>query len=273
MPFAPIEDGQLYYEEYGEGPALLLVPGLGGVGTYWKPQIEAFSSKFRVIIHDHRGTGRSTRCEIDYSIDQMTDDVLALMDHLELESTHFVGHSTGGAIGQTMAIVSPERLDSLVLYASWTKTDAFMGRIMRARKALLGADVEQYIQLSPALLYPDWWLNANPDKLGALDDATRSGFPSAAIVASRCQAVIDFDRTSELGTIDLPTCVICARDDFLTPRYYSQELAGKIPGARLIVLEKGGHAVSQVEPASFNDAVLDFLMSQRIPPPHGVGEA
>lgn len=261
MPFAPIQDGQLYYEEYGEGPPLLLVAGLGGVGSYWRPQLEAFIPHYRVIIHDHRGTGQSTRSEISYSLDQMSADVLALMDHLKLDSAHLVGHSTGGAIGQTLAITAPQRIDSMVLYASWTKTDAFMGRVMRARKALLQNGVDDYIELSPALLYPDWWLNNNPDKLAALDQATKAGFPSASIAASRCQAIIDFDRTSELHRIDRPTSILCARDDFLTPLYFSEELARKIPGARLKVLDKGGHAVSQVDPAAFNTAVLELLQS------------
>lgn len=261
MPFAPIQDGQLYYEEYGEGPPLLLVAGLGGVGSYWKPQLEAFSQHYRVIIHDHRGTGQSTRSEITYSVDQMSADLLSLMDHLKLDSAHLVGHSTGGAIGQTLAIIAPQRIDSMVLYASWTKTDAFMGRIMRARKALLKNGVDDYIELSPALLYPDWWLNNNPDKLAALDQATKASFPGASIAASRCQAVIDFDRTSELHRIDRPTAVVCARDDFLTPLYFSEALAREIPGASLKVLEKGGHAVSQVDPAAFNAVVLEFLHS------------
>lgn len=266
MPYAPISQGQLFYEEYGEGPPLLLVPGLGGVGSYWKVQLDAFTPHYRVIIHDHRGTGRSTRSEITYTVDQMSADLLALMDHLKLDHVHLVGHSTGGAIGQTLAITQPGRIDSLVLYASWTKTDAFMGRVMRARKALLQNGVDEYIMLSPALLYPNWWLNDNPDKLAALDNATKAGFPGPSIAASRCQAVIDFDRSDALGQIDCPTLVVCARDDFLTPAYFSEELARKIPGARLKVLDKGGHAVSQVDPEAFQAVVLDFLRS--VPPIH-----
>lgn len=259
MPFAPIQDGQLYYEEHGEGPAVLLVPGLGGTGSYWKAQLDALTPHYRVILHDHRGTGQSTRSEIDYSLDQMSADVLALMDHLKLDRAHLIGHSTGGAIGQTLGVIAPERLASMVLYASWTKTDAFMGRVMKARKALLQNGVDDYISLSPALLYPDWWVNGNPDKLAALDQATKASFPGASIAASRCQAIIDFDRTSELHLINVPTCVMCARDDFLTPLYFSEELAKKIPGAKLVVFEKGGHAVSQVDPETFNAALLDYL--------------
>ncbi len=266
MPFAPIENGELYYEEFGKGPPLFLIAGLGGVGSYWRPQIEAFSSEYRVITHDHRGTGKSTRSEITYSVEQMTRDVMALMDHLGIKSADFIGHSTGGAINQTMAVLAPERVKSIVVYASWVKVDEFMARVMRTRKALvLSAGVDAYIELSPALLYPNWWVNNNPDKLAELDRATKAIFPGPSIAASRCQAVIDFDCEANLGKIDRPTCVICARDDFLTPLYCSEQLVEKISDAKLIVLENGGHAVSQVDPQAFNSAVLGYLRSVSSP--------
>lgn len=260
MPFAKVKDGQIYYEEHGSGPPLLLVAGLGGMGVYWRPQLDAFARHFRVILHDHRGCGQSTRSEIDYSVDQMSRDVLDLMDHLQIERADLLGHSTGGAIGQTIAITAPERVQKLVLYATWTRVDAFMGRLMKARKILLEtAGADAYIDLTPCLLFPDWWLNQNPDKLAALDRATRESFPSVSIAASRCQAVIDFDRTGELDQIGAPTLVLCARDDFLTPFYFSEALARRIKGADLAVLETGGHCVSQVDHAAFDRAVMAFL--------------
>lgn len=260
MPFAKIKDGQIYYEEHGSGPPLLLIAGLGGMGVYWRPQLAAFAQHFRVILHDHRGCGQSTRSEIDYSVDQMSRDVLDLMDHLQIECADLLGHSTGGAIGQTIAITAPERVQKLVLYATWTRVDAFMGRLMRARKTLLEtAGADAYIDLTPCLLFPDWWLNQNPDKLNALDRATRESFPSVSIAASRCQAVIDFDRTGELDQIRAPTLALCARDDFLTPLYFSEELARQIKGAELAVLETGGHCLSQVDHAAFDRAVMAFL--------------
>lgn len=260
MPFAPIRDGQLYYETHGSGPPLLLVAGLGGMGVYWRPQIASYAQRYTVIVHDHRGCGQSTRSEIDYSVDQMSRDLLDLMGHLGIERAHLLGHSTGGAIGQTIAVTNPERLAGLVLYATWTRTDAFMGRIMKARKTLLEtAGADAYIDLTPCLLFPDWWLNQNPEKLAALDRATRESFPPVTIAASRCQAVIDFDRTRDLGKIRAPTLVICARDDFLTPFYYSEELTRRINGAKLVGIERGGHCASQVDPAAFDRPVLEFL--------------
>jgi aminoacrylate hydrolase len=263
MPYAPIRDGQLYYEEHGAGPPLLLVAGLGGVGAYWRPQLATFRQRFRVIVHDHRGCGQSTRSEIDYSIDQMAEDVLALMDHLGLKRAHLLGHSTGGAIGQTIAITRPDRLASLILYATWTRVDIFMGRIMKARKTLLeAAGADAFIELTPCLLFPDWWLNQNPDKLAALDRMTREGFPSVSIAASRCQAVIDFDRTRELDSIVAPTLVLGVHDDFLTPFYFSTELARRIRGAELAAIERGGHCASQVDPPTFEKPVLELLQRQ-----------
>jgi aminoacrylate hydrolase len=137
MPKARLRDGELHYQEYGEGAPLLLVPGLGGIGNYWEPQIAAFSRHFRVVVHDHRGTGGSTRSEITYSVEQMAADVIGLMDSLGIDQAHLMGHSTGGAIGQVLAIERPERLLSLVIYASWTKCDAFMRRVFETRKTLL----------------------------------------------------------------------------------------------------------------------------------------
>jgi aminoacrylate hydrolase len=190
----------------------------------------------------------------------MSHDLLDLMDHLGIERGHLLGHSTGGAIGQTIAVTHPERLNGLVLYATWTRTDAFMGRVMKARKTLLEtAGADAYIDLTPCLLFPDWWINQNHEKLAALDRATRESFPTVTIAASRCQAVIDFDRRRDLDKIRAPTLVICARDDFLTPFYFSEELTGRIKAARLFAIEKGGHCVSQVNPAAFDQPVLEFL--------------
>ena len=109
MPHLTLSDGEsLYYEEHGAGKPLLLVSGLGGVASFWKPHVAILSEHYRVILHDHRGTGASSKSLIDYSVTQMTDDLLQLMDHLEIARADFVGHSTGGAIGQTMALDFPE---------------------------------------------------------------------------------------------------------------------------------------------------------------------
>jgi aminoacrylate hydrolase len=238
----------------------MLVPGLGGVGNYWNPNVPAFAQAYQVVIHDHRGTGQSRRSRIRYTIDQMTDDLLAVMDHLKIEKTHLVGHSTGGAIGQTLAAKHPDRLISLVIYASWTKADPFFRRVFEARRALLVASgAAAYVRSTALFLYPDWWIN---DNIGLLEERERiviPGFPSEEIVASRIDAIVDFDRTRDLPKIRIPTLVICAKDDFLTPPYFSRELARLIPGADFVELARGGHCASETNTPEFNDAVLRFI--------------
>ena len=118
MPKVDIGDAEIYYEEAGTGDPIMFVPGLGGGAAVWSRQIPAFSETYRTIAHDHRGCGQSTYSMIDYSVDQMAADAIRLMDALEIERAHWVGHSTGGAMGQIVAQDYPERLASLVLSAT-----------------------------------------------------------------------------------------------------------------------------------------------------------
>jgi len=260
MPKANLGDVEIYYESHGAGEPVLLVPGLGGVGAYWKPNLPAFAAGYRTIIHDHRGTGQSSASRIKYSVDQMSDDLLRLMDHLKIERAHLVGHSTGGAIGQTIAARQPERLASLVLYATWTKADPFFRRVFEARRTLLTASgAAAYVRSTPVFLYPDWWINRNLALIEERENVTIPNFPAPEIVASRIDAIVDFDRTADLPRIKTRTLVLCARDDILTPPYFSQELAQRIPGAQLRILDKGGHCASETALEEFNKAVLDFL--------------
>jgi aminoacrylate hydrolase len=260
MPRADLGDLQLHYEVHGEGPPVFLVSGLGGLGVYWQPNLPAFAAQHRVIVHDHRGTGQSTHSKIGYSVDQMTDDLVRLMDHLQIDRAHVVGHSTGGAIAQTLAVTRPERLASLVIYASWTKADPFFRRSFEARRTLLtAAGAAAYVRSAPVFLYPAWWLNENAALLAGREEAAIPNFPGAEIVASRIDAIVAFDRTADLPRISAPTLVVCATDDFITPAYFSEALARLIPGAELRLLDRGGHCVSETVPDAFNAAVLGFL--------------
>ncbi len=260
MPKVSVAGAEIYYETHGRGAPVLLVPGLGGVGSYWNPNIPAFARNYQVVVHDHRGTGQSSRSLIRYSVDQMTNDLLGVMDHLRIEKAHLVGHSTGGAIGQTLAALHPKRLISLVIYASWTKADPFFRRVFEARRALLTkAGPAAYVRSTPVFLYPDWWINENVAVLEEREKMVIPNFPAAEIMASRIDAVVDFDRTADLATIKTPTMVICAKDDILTPPYYSRELARMIPGAELVKLDRGGHCASETNTRAFDDAVLSFI--------------
>jgi aminoacrylate hydrolase len=264
MPTVSIGDADIYYEEAGRGEALVLVPGLSGQGSFWSQQVEAFKRDFRVIVHDHRGAGRSTHSQIKYSVEQMADDTLRLMDALGVERAHLVGHSTGGAIGQVIALDQPDRLRSLVLSATWAGPDPYFRRLFEARKeTLLTQGIEAYLRASVLVLAPPEWVSRNDAAIAELHRAQAAAWPPPAIVASRIDAIVAFDRRRRLAEIAVPTLIIVARDDMTTPRFYSDELARAIPGASYVVLDGGGHFVPQILPEPYNRAVGEFLLVQR----------
>lgn len=264
MPKVSIGDAEIYYEETGRGDPVLLVPGLSGQGAFWAPQVAYLKRDFRVIVHDHRGAGQSTHSRIKYSVEQMADDVVRLMDGLGIEAAHLVGHSTGGAIGQVIAQDHPQRLRSLVLSATWAGPDTYFRRLFESRKeTLLDSGLAAYLRASVLVLAPPWWVSRNDAAIAQGHAATIAAAPPIEVVASRIDAIIAFDRRSRLGDVRAPTLVIVAQDDMVTPRFYSDELARGISGAQYVVLDGGGHFAPQVAPAPYNDAVGAFLRAQR----------
>jgi len=260
MPFAPIDGGELYYESEGAGPPLLLVPGLGGVGAFWRLQAAAWRDRFTVVVHDHRGTGRSARTVGGYSVDRMADDVLALMDHLGLARADCVGHSTGGAIGQRLAVRAPARIGRLVLSSTWTHCDAFFRRVFEIRRrVLLELGPEAYTRLGTLFLHDPDWVARNAAALAVLERAAIDAFPPVEIVAQRIDAICAFDGRADLARIAAPTLAICAVDDMVTPVYFSRAIAAAIPGARLVELAGGGHFCPVARADDYNRAVGAFL--------------
>jgi aminoacrylate hydrolase len=120
MPRISIGDGSLYYERHGAGFPVLMISGLGGLASFWHEQVASFSRRYEVITHDSRGVGESDPIRGGYTVDRMAGDVIALMDRLEIERAHVLGHSTGGAIAQTLAVEHPKRLASIVLSGTCT---------------------------------------------------------------------------------------------------------------------------------------------------------
>lgn len=260
MPKVDIGDAEIFYEEAGDGDPIMFVPGLGGGGAVWLQQIPAFSDSYRTIVHDHRGCGQSTYSKIDYSVDQMAADAIRLMDKLGIERAHWVGHSTGGAMGQIVAQDYPDRLASLVLSATWPGQDSYFNRAFAARKSVLSsAGTADYARHSILTLLPPWYITQNADRIDELEGYLAGADQPVEIMESRIEAICAFERRDRMGDIKAPTLVIVAEDDMVTPRYLSDELAENVPGAEYVVVPTGGHFVIHVEIQAYNSAVRDFI--------------
>ena len=90
MPRVSIADCQLFFERRGSGPTVMLVSGLGGLASFWEEQVPSLARAFDIVTHDHRGIGQSDRVRMAYSVEQMTADVLGLMNALGIAQAHVV---------------------------------------------------------------------------------------------------------------------------------------------------------------------------------------
>ncbi len=259
MPIVCRDGIELYWEKCGSGPALVLAAGLGGTGSYWDINLSTLSRHFTVYTFDQRGTGKSSRVPVE-SVEQMSADLIAILDDARLEQVHYLGHSTGGAIGAATAMDYPGRLRSLMIYASTTCGDDYRRRILGLRTQLLSElGPQAYAAFTTLLLYPPYYINQNHEALAAGERIAATQLGAPHVQASRLEAILAFDRRKDLGSIHIPTLVACANDDILTPRYFSEEYAALIPSARTFWADRGGHAWSRTEPDIFNQVALKFF--------------
>src|SRR5690348_6568604 len=262
MPHLKLRDGaELYYEKSGSGPPLFLVPGLGGDGRFWGDSVAALDRESTVVVHDHRGTARSTLSRIDYSVAQMADDALQLIEGLGFDKVHWCGHSTGGAMGQVLAIEHAPRIDRLVLSATWAKTDAFFRRLFEVRSLVLKQlGPLAYLKSSALALNMPSWVRDHDADLAIAEAKAAETIPIPEIVLSRIAAIVAHDRRAELQKVRSRTLAICARDDTVTPLYFTEELVRLIPDARAYVLPDGGHLFPRVHGEEFRRVMTCFLL-------------
>lgn len=261
-----IGDADLAVWQTGGGDSgqesVLLVSGLGGRAAFWSELIPALSPQFDVITHDHRGTGASTKSKIDYSVPQMAGDVLSLMDALGISRTALVGHSTGGAIAQYLALNHADRISRIVLSATWAGPSPYFKALFDLRlNVLQTTGPEAYLVDGILRAYPADTLNANPELLYGTTEERLAAFPGVEIEQSRIGAVLGHDLRDRVASIDMSTLVIAAADDQITPVGFSEELADAIPGAQKVILPHGGHFVPRVTTADYNAAVVSFLQT------------
>lgn len=260
MPLVSVDDVEIYTETVGHGPDLLLVAGLGGRHEFWTKQIMPLSKHFRVTVHDHRGVGKSTPDKVVVGAEHMADDLIALMDALDIPNAHLIGHSTGGAIGQHIALKAPERINKLVLSSSWAGPDSYFAQLFATRReVLINCGPAAYITMGSFLATPAWHLQEQiKSPRSFLNDRVKK-FPGLEVELSRLAAVVAHDLRSHVHQISHTTLAIGAKDDQITPFGFTQELAEKIPNASLHMMQHGGHFAPMTVSTEYNKKIIEFL--------------
>jgi aminoacrylate hydrolase len=253
----------LAYELRGpaDAPVLLMSSGLGGSGSYWQPNIRTLSARYRTLVFDHRGTGRSDRnFKGPVTISAMADDVVALMDALDIDQAHYVGHALGGIVGLSLALNQPDRIDKLIIVNGWSRLDPHISRCFDLRLAALrDGGPEAWLRAQPIFLYPANYASAHHDAFEEQLADQVADFPGTQTVQRRVAALRAFDIDIRLNEIEVPVLCIAAEDDILVPSHCSRRLAEGIANATLEVIPTGGHACNITQPAAFANIVLDWL--------------
>ena len=256
----PVDDAEIHVEITGDGPDLLLIAGLGGRGTFWANQVSAFAAQFRVITHDHRGCGESSPQKLVYGAQHMAADVAALMEAMNIERAHLAGHSTGGAIAQHLALTWPELVDHVVLSCSWAGPDAYFQQLFQTRREILiNCGPSAYYTIGTYLAFPGRHLQPRLTSPREFLAERIAAFPGLEVELARLAAVLSHDLRTEVHRIDRPTLCIGAADDQITPPGFTEELAERIPGAELEILDHGGHFCPISNTEVYNARVLSFL--------------
>lgn len=240
--------------------------GLGRGVEGWQPQIGELSRSYRVLVFDHRGIGRTGGSDTLLSIQSMSEDVVALLDALDIEKGHVLGKSMGGYIAQELAIGHPERIDCLILASTSggpyvLDTPFLMSWVAETMPAAKQRFIFQL--MLPFLFLDRTFEDPAMVKLAVEIIAGRNRPETGPILARQLVACAAHSARGRLARITAPSLVLAGAEDFFVPFSLSEELAAGIPGARLSVLDGGGHNLNEDVPDKFNRAVLDFLAGHR----------
>jgi len=245
VPFASRGSHSIHYEELGEKGAspLLLIMGLALSGRGWGQLARVLSQRFRVIVFDNRGTGRSGPARLGLRMRDLADDAAAVLDAAGVESADVFGISMGGMIAQELALRHPGRVRRLALgatFASYWRSHKASPRVVLAGVAASVTRASTATARIARLLLSEEFYAADPSRARSfLLEGELAGFRCAFV---QMGAVIRHAAQRKLSAIHVPTLVLTGDADRLVPHRNSERLAASIPGAKLVVLPGAGHA-------------------------------
>jgi len=250
----------LHHEVYGPAGAPVVVLG-GSLGTdlsMWRPQVAALSRRYRVICFDHRGHGGSQVPPGPYTVDDLGNDVLALLDGLGLPRVSYCGLSLGGMVGMWLAAHHPERVARLALLCTAAHLPPAAG--WHERAALVRADGTASIANAVLGRWFTAGFLADPARRPLLDRYRRmlSATPAEGY-AGCCEAIAALDLRPALPRICASTLVVAGADDPAIPPPLGAEIAAAVPGARFTVQSRAAHLASVERPDEVSALLTEHL--------------
>ncbi len=255
-----VGDIEMNYRLVGEGKPLVMIMGLTASMDVWHPGfVEELAGRYRVLLFDNRGAGRTGAGEAPFTMRQFADDTAGLMDALGIERAFVLGESMGGMIAQEFAINHPGKTEKLVLMCTFCGGEQaqFPSQEVLDVLADLTGTPEDIARRGLTIGFPDEWVRSHPEVVEDVVSRTIQNPMSEENALKQGMAVFAFCTYDRLPEIRCPTLVMCGTEDVLIPPTNSRMLTDRIPGAKLVEFEGGGHGFH----TQFHDSVAREVMS------------
>lgn len=243
-----------------DGPAVVFSNSLGSTHRMWDPQLAAFEERFRVVRYDTRGHGQSPVPEGPYTIDDLADDVVALLDTLGIERAHVVGLSLGGMTAMRLSARNPQRVDRIALLCTATHmppSSAWTERAAAVRTHGSAAVAESVV----GRWFTPGFLAADPGRKAAYQQMIAA--TPAEGYAGCCEAIAALDLRADLARITAPTLAIAGTDDPATPPDRLAEITAAVRGARLVQVTPGAHLANVEQADAITPTLLEHLGTEQ----------
>ena len=258
---------EIYVEQAGQGPDVLLIGGLGDTVESWQFQLDGLANTYRLTAFDNRGAGRTAMPEGPVSVEAMADDAAGVLRALDIRSAHVAGFSGGSVIAQELAVRHPDLIRSLVLQSTWSAPDPYLRS--------WGQFVRWLVEVAPSerAFLEAFFLDIYTPRAhneGIVDQIIEEvlAFPhkqSPEDLQRFLDAFMDHDTTRRLPGISAPTLVLAGGRDSTSRPELGQQVADLIPGARFEVMEEEAHQPFQEVPDKWNARVHAFWREVEAP--------
>jgi 3-oxoadipate enol-lactonase len=239
-------------------PLVTMSNSLASNLSMWDPQIPALTSRYRVLRYDTRGHGGTDAPAGPYSLEELTEDLRALLQALGISRTHFVGLSMGGMIGQMMALKYPQMLQSVVLCDTMSRVPTEAKPLWDERIHMAETrGMEPLVESTIARWFTEPFRQQGAPVLDQVRTMIRTTPPRG--YAGCCHAIAALNLTDRLKEITLPTQIIVGEDDPGTPVSASRTIHEQIKGSELVILKSAAHLSNLEQAAAFNQALTAFL--------------
>jgi pimeloyl-ACP methyl ester carboxylesterase len=266
MPYAEVNDIQIYYEFHGpsNGTPLVLIEGWGVALWGWFRQLPELTKNHRVLVFDNRGVGKTSKPDHPYTAEMTATDTKLLLDDLGIDKAHILGTSMGGFIAQQVALSYPEKVTSLILAMTHFSGENHVPIPSDTMMALFAFPTEtiskeEAIKIRRSVAYSPEFTDNNKNLFRLMDKWLDENPQPEKARINQANIGNTLDSEKDLHKIQAPTLIIHGESDRIVSIKNAEKIHERIPNSKLVILKDAPHRIEIVEYKKFNTEILSFL--------------